>query len=68
MPSYHFRLLTDGKPTHEADCDCRGDLEALLTAEKLSADFDVEVWHDERRVAHLKKGNVAVDEPYRLAG
>ena len=68
MGSYRFRLLGEGTSGYDADCDCRDDLEALGTAENLSADFEVEVWHGDRRVAHVKKGNVTLDEHHRLSG
>jgi hypothetical protein len=61
MASYRFRLLADGKSEYDADCDCRDDLEALGTAENLSADFELEVWRGERRLAHVRKGTVAID-------
>jgi hypothetical protein len=55
MAGYRYRLFTNGKSAHEGDYDCRGDLEALGTAKKLSVDFEVEVWDGERRVAYLEK-------------
>ena len=68
MASYYFRLLAEGNSAYAADCDCRDDQEALRTAKRLSSDFDVEVWRDDQRLAHLKKKKVAVEVPFRLAG
>ena len=46
----------------------RDDLAALSEAENLSATHTIEVWDGGRKVARVKKGNVALACTDRLAG
>ena len=44
------------------------DLAALAEAERLSATHTIEVWEGDRKVARVKKGNIALACTDRFAG
>lgn len=44
------------------------DLAALAEAKRLSATHTIEVWHGDRKVARVRKGNVTLASADRLIG
>jgi hypothetical protein len=64
MQSYKFYLLDErGRIAPSARHHvCADDLAALRKAQQLCGDTAIEIWHDNRRVAVVKKGNEALNE------
>ncbi len=60
MKQFELRFLDQLEvPVIVRACTAQDDLEALNEAERLCKNHDIEVWHGDRRVARVKKGNAA---------
>jgi len=64
---YRFRF-NSGRDAFEQDHQFRDDLDALDAAIGHSERSDVEVWHEGKLIARVKKGNAPLTEKDRVSG
>jgi len=64
---YRFRFRS-GQAAFERDHQFRDDLDALDAAIGQSDTSDVEIWHEGKLIARVKKGNAPLTERDRVSG
>jgi hypothetical protein len=55
MSTYRFSFIKDGVVAFHAERDFDDDLGASVAAQKLSLDFEIEVWRGDELLARFRK-------------